>query len=528
MVKTITKFVCQECGYDSPQWLGKCPECGNWNSFKEFHEAKSVKGKALSGGIGVQSLGSGTKPQLLKDITLHETSRILSGFAEMDTVMGGGIVPGSVTLLAGDPGIGKSTLLLQLALNVASGQGPVAGFPPTSAPRISSEMRPGGSPSSRTTPHAEQKISKNLPLLVGEGGGEVFPSKKVLYISGEESVEQIKLRASRIKGALENTNLFLVSLTDVDAIVQLIEAEHPSLVVIDSIQTMESQALDGLSGSVGQVRYATTAFIRAAKTLKIPVIIVGHVTKEGMVAGPMVLSHMVDTVLFLEGEKFTATRLLRSFKNRFGPVDEVGVFTMAGEGMQEVKNPEELFLTKRTEAVPGSVSVVIMEGTRPFLIEIQALAVYSKLAMPRRVAAGIDHKRVELLLAVLQKQCNLNVDSYDVFVNVAGGLKVTDPAVDIGVCLAVFSSLKNKPLQKVVGIAEVGLLGELRGVGNIDKRIKEAKKLGFSTIITPKTHTSLPQALQSLGLGLSEKTTRSTSHSILRDEPSGSDSKSSG
>jgi len=504
MAKTITKFVCQECGYDSPQWLGKCPECGEWNSFKEFHESKAVA-KAARGGGNTFSQPADVKPQLLKDITFYETSRMLTGFGEMDSVTGGGIVPGSVTLLAGDPGIGKSTLLLQVALNMAFGVGRGSAAPQTVIPARPFEER---SPlvgkagiqgdGSRTKSGMTKKEDSSTSVQKDN-------QQKVLYVSGEESVEQIKLRASRIKGALDNTNLFLVSLTDADAIVGLIEQEKPSLVVIDSIQTMESQALDGLSGSVGQVRYCTTMFIRAAKTLKIPIIIVGHVTKEGMVAGPMVLSHMVDTVLFLEGEKLTSTRLLRSFKNRFGPVDEVGVFTMAGEGMQEVKNPEELFSTSRTQAVPGSVSVVIMEGTRPFLIEIQALAVYSKLAMPRRVASGIDHKRVELLLAVLQKQCRLSVDSQDIFVNVAGGLKVTDPAVDLGVCLAVYSSLKNKPLPKVVGIAEVGLLGELRGVGSLDKRIREAKKLGFTTIISSQTHKTIGQVFASLGFSVKDE-----------------------
>ncbi|HEX8965316.1 MAG TPA: DNA repair protein RadA [Patescibacteria group bacterium] len=453
MAKTQVSFVCQECGYDSPQWLGKCPECGNWNSFKEFRENKAIA-KLSKQSTSSFLTPTDTKPKTLQEITFQETNRILSGFDELDTVLGGGIVPGSVTLLAGDPGIGKSTLLLQLCLLIAAS------------------------------------------------------GKKVLYVSGEESVEQIKLRASRIKNALENKNLFLISLSDTDAIVSIIEQEKPSLVIIDSIQTMESKALDGMSGSVGQVRFAATTFIKAAKTLGIPVILVGHVTKEGMVAGPMVLSHMVDTVLFLEGEKFTKTRILRSLKNRFGPVDEVGVFLMDATGMQEVKNPEQLFLTQRESQVPGSVLVVIMEGTRPFLIEIQALVVYSKLAMPRRVANGVDHKRVELLLAVLQKQCRLQLDSYDVFVNVAGGLKVSDPAVDLGICLAVYSSLKNKPLQDVVGIAEVGLLGELREVGGLDKRMREAKKLGLKTVLTSKSHKTLNQALLQLGFSNSnlEKT----------------------
>lgn len=439
MPKTTTKFVCQECGYDSPQWLGKCPECGTWNSMKEFHEQKGRKSQS-----GMLTSSTNTKPVTLQEINLETVTRMHSGFGEMDNVLGGGIVPGSVILLAGDPGIGKSTLLLQMALTVAK--------------------------------------DKN----------------KVLYISGEESVEQIKLRASRVKDALENKNLLLVSLSDSDKAVEIIEQEKPSLVVVDSIQTMESSSLEGMSGSVGQVRYATTQFIRTAKTTAIPIIIVGHVTKEGMVAGPMVLSHMVDTVLFLEGEKFTKTRLLRSLKNRFGPVDEVGVFTMEGEGMTEVSNPEQLFLTTRNEPTPGSVLTVIMEGTRPFLIEIQALVVYSKLPMPRRVASGIDYKRIELLLAVLQKQCKVSIDTMDVFVNVAGGLKVSDPAIDLAICLAVYSSLKNIALHETVGVAEVGLLGELRGVGGIEKRIKEAQKLGFKNIITSSKYTSLPLVLQDL------------------------------
>jgi DNA repair protein RadA/Sms len=500
MAKSITKFVCQECGYDSPQWLGKCPECGAWNSLKEFHEAKvkasSGRNFASSSGLSSQS----NTPKMLKEITLSETSRFTTGFGEMDTVLGGGIVPGSVILLAGDPGIGKSTLLLQLALNVASNsvisseaesrnlsQQPKRKNPNESLKNEFGETDP-------STPNASPSTVRYLASQKSLG----MTNKKVLYISGEESVEQIKLRASRIEGALENENLLLVSLSNTDAAAEIIEQEKPSLVIIDSVQTMESEALDGLSGSVGQVRYAATRFIRTAKNFGIPVIIVGHVTKEGMVAGPMVLSHMVDTVMFLEGEKFTSTRLLRSLKNRFGPVDEVGVFAMESGGMIEIKNPEQLFLTKRDTPTPGSVLTVVMEGTRPFLIEIQALVVYSKLPMPRRVAAGIDHKRLELLLAVLQKHCQLNVDSMDVFVNVAGGLKVSDPAIDAAICLAVFGSLKNVSLSETVGIAEVGLLGEMRNVGGIDKRIREAEKLGFKQIISAKRYKNLREVLKNV------------------------------
>lgn len=451
--KAKISFVCQECGYDSPAFLGKCPECGNWNTFKEFREVP------LSSQKGSDSLIASTdqKPKKLSDIVYSEKSRIQTKFKELNTVLGGGIVRGSATLLAGDPGIGKSTLLLQLCLSLAQ-----------------------------------------------EG-------KTVLYISGEESVEQIKMRADRIldkgkglRGKDDNDvqkidTLFLVSLSDPDQAILQIDDIKPDFVVVDSIQTMQSQNLEGMSGAVGQVRYAAMHYIRTAKALNIPVFLVGHVTKDGMVAGPMVLSHMVDTVLFLEGEKFTSTRLLRSFKNRFGPVDEVGIFLMDEEGLKEVDNPEQIFLTQKSGDVPGSVLVVTLEGTRAFLVEIQALAVSSHLPMPRRVVSGLDQKRVELLLAVLQKHCRVGVDSMDIFVNVAGGLKLSDPGIDLGICLAIFSSVKNIPLTKVVGIAEVGLLGELRTVTSLDKRVREAEKLGFSSILTAKTSKFLPNVLQSLG-----------------------------
>ncbi len=441
--KITTNFVCQECGYDTTSWLGKCPECGAWNSLKEF-KTSNIKTKSLSGAGSFSS----TKPQALKDIVYKEKSRIQTDFTELNTVLGGGIVNGSVTLIAGDPGVGKSTLLLQLALDLSV-------------------------------------------------------TRKVLYVSGEESVDQVKMRAERVvekskKSDKKSDSLLLLSLTDADEIVVQIEEIKPDLVVIDSIQTIESQNVSGLSGSVGQVRYSALQFVRTAKQNNIPIIIVGHVTKEGMVAGPMVLSHMVDTVLFLEGEKFAKTRILRSLKNRFGPVDEVGIFLMEEVGMVEVKNPEQLFLDDKRPQVPGSVLVVTLEGSRAFIVELQALAVFSKLPMPRRVVSGVDPRRVELLLAVLQKHVRLPVDTMDIFVNIAGGLKLSDPAIDLGICLAVYSSLKNITLSKTVGISEVGLLGELRSVAGMEKRVKEASKLGYKNIITAKTHRTLRDVIDKI------------------------------
>lgn len=433
-MKQQVSFVCQECGYDSPAYLGKCPECGNWNTLREIKVQTSASKSTIS--LASQQR---VETKKLSEVKFEKKDRFSSGYAEMDSVLGGGIVPGSVTLLAGDPGIGKSTLLLQLALGL----------------------------------------------------------KDVLYISGEESEQQIKLRADRL-GTKQARNLLLLCSTDTDANVSAVIDQKPSLVIVDSIQTMESENLTGLSGSVGQVRYAAQEFIKAAKSLNVPVILVGHVTKEGMVAGPMVLSHMVDTLLFLEGEKFTRTRILRSLKNRFGPVDEVGVFQMEGQGMTEVKNPEQIFLSKHEDNPPGTVLTVTQEGSRAFLVEVQALAVFSKLPMPRRVAAGIEGRRLELLLAVLQKHARLPIDSMDIYVNIAGGLKLQDPAADLGICLAVFSSLKNVPISNKVGIAEVGLLGELRKVVDFEKRAKEARKLGFKEVIGPDKFKSLNEVIASL------------------------------
>lgn len=427
--------------------MGKCPECGAWNSLKEIHLAKG-RGQRAENNTMVEGSTSVVR---LGEIVFKESQRIQTNFSEMNTVLGGGLVAGSVTLIAGDPGVGKSTLLLQLCLS----------------------------------------FSKD--------------DRRILYITGEESAEQIKMRADRLadtkiqryKDTKVSQNLLILATSDPDYAIEQIEGVKPDLIILDSVQTMQSKNLEGLSGSVGQVRYTAMQFIRIAKQQGIPVILVGHVTKEGMVAGPMVLSHMVDTVLFLEGEKFTTTRILRSLKNRFGPVDEVGIFSMINEGMVEVGNPEELFLTRSTEKSPGSVLVATLEGSRAFLVEIQALAVYSKLPMPRRVVSGLDRGRVELLLAVLQKHARLPVETMDIFVNVAGGMKIVDPGTDLGVCLAVFSSLKNISLSDVVGIAEIGLQGELRVVTGLDKRVNTSSKLGYNKVITAKTHKNIREVIES-------------------------------
>jgi len=441
-MKSKVSFVCQECGYDSPQWLGKCPECGMWNSLKEIsHFVETSRDKRNSMG----NINKNIEPKRLDQIKFQKKQRLLTGFKELDGVLGGGIVKGSAILLAGDPGIGKSTLLLQIGL----------------------------------------KMSKD--------------KEKVLYISGEESEEQIKLRAERIKTGKNNSNLLLISNTNTDLVCEVIQKTNPTLVIVDSIQTMESENVSGLSGSVGQVRYGAFQFIKLAKTLGVPIIMVGHVTKEGMVAGPMVLSHMVDTVLFLEGEKFTSTRILRSFKNRFGPVDEVGLFAMEEEGVRELNSPEQFFLSKTNDGlIPGSVLSVTMEGTRAFLIEIQALVINSKIPIPRRVASGVDYKRLELLLAVLQKHCGIPLWQMDVFINVAGGIKLSDPGTDLSICLAIISSFQNIKISNKVGIGEVGLLGEVRRPNSLEKRIKEAQRLGFKDIVSYNKFKTLKDVMLSL------------------------------
>jgi len=442
MAKSVTHFICQNCGAEFPKWAGKCEQCGEWNTLVEtVVSARSTKHEARNS----------KQAQIIKfqDIQNKEVERETTGIGELDRVLGGGLVPGSVVLLAGEPGIGKSTLLTQLAMTL--------------------------------------------------GGKTVGSVLTVLYVCGEESPEQIKLRIMRLKRTdLSERSVLSLSFlptTDVDEVIS--QAGNPSLMIVDSIQTMATEDLTGMAGSVGQIRECAYRLLNLAKETGVPVFLVGHVTKEGAIAGPKVLEHLVDTVLYLEGDKHHEFRILRSQKNRFGPVDEVGVFTMSGSGLIEVNNPSDVFLEERQKNVAGSCVAIVMEGTRPVLVEIQALVVPSQLAMPRRVASGIDQRRLQLLVAVLSKRLRLPLATDDVYVNVAGGLNLKEPAADLAVCLAIVSSFKNKPVgAKTAAFGEVGLLGEIRKVSWSEKRIKEAKKLGYSQIISPGTAKDLSTAVK--------------------------------
>lgn len=431
--KLSSLYVCNNCGYESGKWYGKCPECDSWNSFTQVAapDRKAAQAAASRGPVAApQNIG------VIKSVAENRTS---TGYEEFDRVLGGrddntGIVAGSVMLLSGDPGVGKSTIMLQLGLNLAKA------------------------------------------------------GKTVVYITGEESESQVKMRSERIENdtILGKIPLFILSTTDIDSAIESAQQVNPDLVIIDSIQTMVSTELTGFAGSIPQIRYATSRLVAFAKGNQIPVFLIGHVTKDGMVAGPMILSHMVDTVLYMEGEALTGTRILRTFKNRFGDTSEVGIFLMEERGLVELSDASSFFVDKKDGGVPGSCVAVVMEGSRPLLVEIQALVVPSTLAYPRRVANGIAEKRLELLLAVLQKHVRIPIERMDVFVNVVGGLKVQEPAVDLSVCLAIISSFKSKALPSTVAVSEVGLLGELKHVVNLEKRIKEAHKLGFKTVVSAK------------------------------------------
>ncbi len=432
-MKSSVFYECTNCGSQSAKWQGQCSECGKWNTLSEtvvsdkFSNRKSsnsqIKGKLLG----------------LDEVEGKVGERQSTKIGELDRVLGGGLVPGEVVLMVGEPGIGKSTLLTQLALNMG------------------------------------QKITN--PKFTNSQIGEV------VYVCGEESPGQVKIRVNRMGGVGTKTNLKMLAEMNVDVIISTIEKNEISLLIVDSVQTLYTADLPGLAGSVSQIRECTGRLIAYAKTKNVPVILVGHVTKEGEMAGPKVLEHMVDCVLELSGDRYYDLRLLRTQKNRFGATDEVGVFRMVEAGMEEVVNPSELFLSEREEGSVGSAVAVVMEGTRPVLLEVQALVVDSELPVPRRVSQGVDVRRVQILLGVLQKYTRLQIGTKDVFVKVTGGLSVKEPAVDLAVCLAVASSVSGKALPKnSCAIGEVGLLGEIRNVSMIEKRVKEAKKLGYSTI----------------------------------------------
>ena len=422
-------FFCRECGFESSKWMGQCPACRQWNTMVEEPAAGKVK-TSSSPASSIRRKGQ-VKPALLSEISIDEQDRMSTGFCELDRVLGSGIVIGSLVLVGGDPGIGKSTILLQVCRNLAK-----------------------------------------------EG-------KKVLYISGEESLKQIKLRANRI-GEVTGDLRFLCE-NNLGDIREVMEAEKPEVVVIDSIQTMYMEEITSAPGSVSQVRECTNVLMQLAKGMGIAVFIVGHVTKEGVVAGPRVLEHMVDTVLYFEGERTASYRILRAVKNRFGSTNEIGVFEMQEEGLCEVENPSEFLLSGRPEDASGAVVACLMEGARSILLEVQALVTETNFGLARRTAAGTDFNRVNLLMAVLEKRCRYDLGRFDAYVNIAGGMKLSEPAMDLAIILALISSYKDRPVDpSTVIFGEVGLAGEVRAVSMADHRVYEAKKLGFTTCVLPR------------------------------------------
>ncbi len=428
MAKSKTVFVCSSCGYESAKWLGKCPACNEWNSFYEE--------KATSA-INNLSIGNKKKstPRKLKEIEGIDVARTSTGIGELDRVLGGGLVKGSLVLVGGEPGIGKSTLILELCDKVQ-----------------------------------------------GEG--------KVLYISGEESAEQIKIRADRLN--INNDELMFLGETNIDDIQEVILSINPKLVIIDSIQTMYSEEITSAAGTVSQVREITARIMRMCKDNGITTIIIGHVTKDGNIAGPRVLEHMVDTVLYIEGERYFSYRILRSVKNRFGSTNEVGMFEMKNEGMVEITNPSSILISEKEDNPAGSVIVASIEGTRPLLIELQALTTPSVFGIPKRTANGIDYNRLAVLIAVIEKRAGIVLGTQDVYLNVVSGIKIAEPAIDLGIIIACASSYKNISIpQDVVIIGEVGLTGEIRAVNMIEKRIKEGEKLGFKKCIIPESNKKL-------------------------------------
>ena len=435
--KVKTVFFCKECGYESAKWSGQCPACHAWNTMTE-QEIKEGGNPRKT-----HTAPRDVTPVRLTDIEPNEEDRIPTGIGELDRVLGGGIVPGSLILVGGDPGIGKSTLLLQTCRELA------------------------------------------------------LSGKKLLYISGEESVRQIRMRADRL-GEF-NDRLLLLCETDLDEISKVLKNEKPDVAVIDSIQTMFNEEVSGTPGSVSQVRESTAVLLQLAKTENIAVFIVGHVTKEGTVAGPRMLEHMVDTVLYFEGDRHGSYRVLRGVKNRFGSTNEIGVFEMEAEGLREVKNPSEYLLDGRVSNASGTVTACMMEGSRPILLEIQALVAQTAFGIPRRQATGADLNRLNLLMAVLEKRIGMHLGNCDAYVNVAGGMKIVEPAVDLAIAMAVISSFINKPVSdRLLAIGEIGLSGEVRGVSQIEARVAEAAKLGYESCIIPKVNAARLKAVKGI------------------------------
>lgn len=431
MAKSKTLFFCQSCGYESPKWIGKCPSCGSWNSFVEEVVSKNENDRNDWRQDSTKSRVS--KPKTLNEIESTGEIRISTPDQELNRVLGGGIVPGSLILIGGEPGIGKSTLMLQLGLSL-------------------------------------QKA-------------------KILYVSGEESEQQIKMRAERLstKPQGSNENFYMLAETGTKNIFQAIETVQPNLVIIDSIQTLHSHMLDSSAGSIGQVRQCAGELMKFAKETNTPVFLVGHITKDGMLAGPKVLEHMVDTVLQFEGDRHLAYRILRTTKNRFGSTSEIGIYEMLGNGLREVSNPSEILISQKDGQLSGATIGATIEGNRPLLIEIQSLVSPASYGTPQRTPTGFDQKRLNMLLAVLEKRCGFRMGTQDVFVNMAGGIYVEDPAIDLALCISIISSMEEIPVNdKVCFAAEIGLGGELRAVNRIDQRISEAEKLGFQEIYISK------------------------------------------
>lgn len=449
VAKKKTKFMCQSCGYESPKWMGKCPGCGEWNKMVEEVEiVKPGRRGAFAHSEAQFGTGERVKAAPITTIQTEQEPRIATDLAELNRALGGGIVQGSLVLIGGDPGIGKSTLLLQVSSQLARKQ------------------------------------------------------KKVLYISGEESVKQTKLRADRL--GVTSENLFVYSETDMDYIQHAIGEVNPDLVIIDSIQTVYQSEVTSAPGSVSQVRECTSTLMRIAKTKGIAIFIVGHVTKEGAIAGPRLLEHMVDTVLYFEGERHHTYRIIRAVKNRFGSTNEMGIFEMKENGLEEVANPSEIFLEERSQGASGSIVVASMEGTRPMLVEIQALISPTSFGNPRRMATGIDHNRVSLLMAVLEKRVGMLLQNQDAYLKVAGGVKLDEPAIDLAVAISIASSFRDKPTRPTdCVIGEVGLTGEVRRVSRIEQRVQEAAKLGFERVILPANNIggwTVPKGIEIIGV----------------------------